>query len=138
PRLADGRERVVGDRIPRAEDEIVERGERDEILDEGRALVGALAEADGGELRDRTYRLGETASHTLGTGHKRGGHGAEAGREHTEATLGWCWRTRSRSRPITGRAGTLHEVILLSRWSAAVRSRWPIRPWRIPHSPCAW
>ena len=34
-------------------------GQRDEILDLGRAAVGALAQADGGELRERADRLAE-------------------------------------------------------------------------------
>ena len=49
--------------------------------------------------------------------------GPEAGREHTKATFGGRWSARSRSRPVTGRAGTLHEAILLSRWSAEGRTR---------------
>ncbi len=37
---------VVGDRIPGAEDDVIEGGERDEVLDQRRAPLGALAQPD--------------------------------------------------------------------------------------------
>jgi len=43
PGLARRRERVVRDRIPGPEHEIVERGQRHELLDERRAIFRALA-----------------------------------------------------------------------------------------------
>ena len=49
---------VVRERIPCAEHEVVERGERHEVLDQRRAVVGALAEADGVHQRQRADRLG--------------------------------------------------------------------------------
>jgi hypothetical protein len=41
---------VVGERVPRAEHDVVEAGERDEVADQRGAVVGALAEPDGGHL----------------------------------------------------------------------------------------
>ena len=41
---------IVRERIPRAEHDVVERGERHEVLDQRAAVVGALAEADGAHL----------------------------------------------------------------------------------------
>ncbi len=55
--------RVVLEDVPAAEHDVVERGERHEVLDERRATFGALAEANGSHLRQRADRLGEAASH---------------------------------------------------------------------------
>ena len=47
---------VVGERVPGAEHDVVEAGERHEVLDHRRALVGALAEADRVHLGERADR----------------------------------------------------------------------------------
>ena len=44
----------VFENVPAAEDQIVQAGQRNEILDVRGAAVGALAEADGGQLRERS------------------------------------------------------------------------------------
>ena len=81
---ASGLERVRGERIPATEDEIVERCERDELLDEWIAVLFALAEADVGHLGDRA-EWGDTG---LAGGQDAGdegrGDGTESGRQHTE------------------------------------------------------
>ena len=87
--LLRGRVRVVRNRIPRAEHDVVEAGERDEVLDQRRALVGALAEADRRHLRERADRLRVAAANALDAGHERRGDGAEAGREDAELA---AWR----------------------------------------------
>ena len=43
--------------IPAAEDQIVKSGERDEILDHRGAIIGALAQPDGGKLGQRADGL---------------------------------------------------------------------------------
>jgi hypothetical protein len=50
--LLRGRIRVVRDGIPGAEHDVVQLGERNEVLDERRTLLGALAQADGRQLRE--------------------------------------------------------------------------------------
>ena len=76
---------VVGERIPRAEHEVVERGERHEVPDQRAAVVGALAEADRVHQGERADRLGEPALDELDAGDQRGGDGAQADGEHAEA-----------------------------------------------------
>ena len=79
---------VVGERVPGAEHDVVEAGERHEVADERRALVGALAEPDRRHLRERADRCGLPAPCELDAGDQRGGDGAEADGEHTEAAGG--------------------------------------------------
>ena len=88
PRLHRGVVGVVGDRIPGAEDEVVEAGERDEVPDQRRAVFGALAEADGAHLGERADGLAAAAAGVLDAGDERRGDGAEADEEDAEAALG--------------------------------------------------
>ena len=88
---------VVGERVPRPEHDVVERGDRGEVLDQRVAVVGALAEADRVHQRQRSDRLGEAALHQLDAGDQRGGDGAEADGQDAEAPVGrphgrggWC------------------------------------------------
>jgi hypothetical protein len=60
---------------------LVERSERHEILDFRHAVVGALAETNGAELRQRTHRFAETFLHGFDAGHECGGDGADAGNQ---------------------------------------------------------
>src|ERR1035437_6258525 len=90
-------ERVVGDRIPRAEDNVVERRERDEIPDEWRAVVGALAEPDCRHLRQRADRLAAPEADALDAGYERRRDRAEPRREDAEPavrrpdSVPWCF-----------------------------------------------
>ena len=43
---------IAAEDVPAGEDEVVELGDGNEVLDEGSAVVGALAEADGAHLRE--------------------------------------------------------------------------------------
>ena len=79
---------VVGERIPRAEHDVVERGERHEVADQRGAVVGALAEADGAHLGERADRCGLAALGEFDAGDQRGRHGAEADGEHAELAGG--------------------------------------------------
>ena len=63
---------------------------RDEILDRRRAAFGALAQANGAELRQRADRLRRRVAHQVHAGHERGGHGSHAHGEHSELSFGWC------------------------------------------------
>ena len=49
--------------VPAAEHQIVQSGQRHKILDLRRPVVGALAQANGGKLRERTHRRGHSALH---------------------------------------------------------------------------
>ena len=100
---------VVGERVPRTEHDVVESGERHEVADQRRPVVGALAEADRVHQRQRADRLGEAALDELDPGDQRRGDGAEADGEDAEAAVGrgdgrgwWgCHARKVRCRPAT-------------------------------------
>ena len=78
---------VVGDRVPGAEDEVVEARQGHEVLDQRRAVFGALAEADGAHLGQRADGLGGAAPQVLDAGDERRRDGAEADDEDAELAL---------------------------------------------------
>ncbi len=78
----------------------VERGERHEVLDLRRAIVGALAEANRAHLRQAAERLPETGLHGFDAGDERGGDGSHAREEgrrafRTQEEYSWPSRTSS-------------------------------------------
>ena len=86
--------RVVREDVPAAEHDVVELGERDVVLDRGRVVVGALAEADVPDLRQRADRLAEAAADRLHAGDERGRDRAHAGQQDAELALGGLERRR--------------------------------------------
>ena len=62
-------------RIPGPDDEVVERRERDELLDQGNTRFRPLAQPDGAHLRERSDRLGLPPTDQLYTGDERRGDG---------------------------------------------------------------
>jgi hypothetical protein len=74
----------IGEDVPRAEDEIVQPRERDEILDRGRAILGALAETDRAHLRQAADRLGQSHLDCFDTRDERRAHRSEADEQHAE------------------------------------------------------
>ncbi len=78
---------VIGIDVPGSENQIVEAGEGDEILDARAAAFGALPEADGGHLGDRADGFGELAFDGLHAGDESGGDGAHAGDQYPELAL---------------------------------------------------
>ena len=93
---------VIRDGIPRTEHNVLQLGEWDEVLDERRAIVGALAEADRGHLGERADGTARATADVLDAGHERRGHGAKAWCEYAELAGGGARRgPRVRS-------GTLH------------------------------
>ena len=70
--------------VPAAEDDVVQPGEIDELVDLRRTVVGALAEADGAHLRERADRLGEALADGEDAGDGGGADGAEADQEDAE------------------------------------------------------
>ena len=98
---------VVGERVPRAEHDVVELGDRGEVLDQRAAVVGALAEADRVHQGQRADRLGQAPLHQLDAGDEGGGDGAEADGEDAEAPVG---RLHGRGRMESSRAARLGVV----------------------------
>src|SRR5437879_13209717 len=78
----------VGENVPAAEDYFVELFERDELLDERGAALGALAQADGAELRERAGGMRNAFPHQLNTCAKRRTDGTHAVRQTAELALG--------------------------------------------------
>ncbi len=97
---ARGFERVGGDRIPCAEHEVVERRERNEVLDEGIATLAARAEPDVRHLRDGTDRDRAGLAGRFDTGDQRRRDSAETGEQHTQLSGGRGDRARLRHRVI--------------------------------------
>jgi hypothetical protein len=89
PGPAGGDEGVVGERVPRAEVELVEGGEGDQIADAGDPLLVTAAETDRPELGQGADRLARTGPDGLNPGDKRGPDGAEPHAEHGEPPVGW-------------------------------------------------
>src|SRR6516165_1200048 len=74
--------------VPAAEDQIVQSGERDKVLDQRRAPVGAFPQPDGGKLGERTDRRGNSSLHGLHAGHERGGNGADSRNQDAQFSVG--------------------------------------------------
>ena len=96
---------VVGERVPGAEHDVVERGDRCEVLDHRAAIVGALAEADRVHQGQRSDRLGQAALHQLDAGDEGGGDGAEADGQDAEAPVGRAHGRGRRSRHVAQARG---------------------------------
>ena len=86
--------RVVRHRIPGSKHQVVEAGQRDEIVDQRRAILGALAEPDGGHLGERAVRLGDAPTDQLDAGDEGRRHRAEA--DAQDAQLAFGLRDQSR------------------------------------------
>ncbi len=104
PGPGGGDEGVVGERVPRAEVELVEGGQGDQVADAGDPLLVTAAEAHGPELGQGADRLVRTAPDGLDPGDQRGPDGAEPHAEHGEPPVGGCDRRQARE-------GTLWHVL---------------------------
>ena len=78
---------VVFEDVPAGEDDVVQIGERNKILDQRRLVVGALAQADGAHLRERADGLGKPAANGFNAGNHRGGDGAQADDHYSQLAL---------------------------------------------------
>ena len=81
---------VVLEDVPAGKDQVVQVGQRHKVLDQRRFVVGALAQADGAHLRQRSDRLGQSAADGLDSGDHGGGDGAQA--DHHHAQFARCGR----------------------------------------------
>ncbi len=70
---------VAAEDVPAGEDEVVEVGEGNEVLDERGASVGALAETDGAHLRGRADGFGEATADSFYAGDEGCSYGSHAG-----------------------------------------------------------
>ena len=104
PGPAGGDEGVVGERVPRAEVELVEGGQRDQVADPGDPLLVTAAEADRPELGEGSDRLARADPDRLDPGDQRGPDGAQSHAEHGEPSVGWRDLGRARE-------GTLRHVL---------------------------
>jgi hypothetical protein len=84
---ARGRVCVVVEQVPAAEHEILHGRQRDQLVDERLAVVGALAEADPTHLRERAMGAAEAAPREHAAGHEGRGHGAHARQQNAELSL---------------------------------------------------
>jgi hypothetical protein len=87
-RRAGGLEGVGRDRVPRAEDDVVERCERNEVLDQRVATLVAFAEADVRHLAERADRCGALRAGGEHAGHEGRGDRAESGSQDAETSGG--------------------------------------------------
>ena len=84
PHFDGGLVGVVGEGVPGAEDDVVEVGQRHEVLDQRHAVVGALAEADRAHLGQRADGLAGAAPGVLDAGDEGRRDGAEADEQDAE------------------------------------------------------
>ena len=75
---------IVLEDVPAAEDDVVEVGERNELVDFWRAGLGALAEANGAHLGERTDRQRESLADREHAGNRRCRDGAKADEQHAK------------------------------------------------------
>ncbi len=88
PGPAGGDEGIVGERVPRTEVQLVERGQGHQVADAGDPLLVTAAEAHCPELGEGADRLTRTAPDGLDPGDQRGRDGAETHTEHGETAVG--------------------------------------------------
>jgi hypothetical protein len=75
---------VVVKDVPAAEAQIFQAAQVDELLDGRYPVVGALAQAYGSHLGERSDRLGNAAADGFHPGDEGRGHGAHAGTQHSQ------------------------------------------------------
>src|SRR5260370_11062452 len=87
-RIRRGLVRVVLENVPAAESEVRQLGKRDELLDERRTRVRALAKANGAHLRKRSHGLRLAFADELDSGHEGGADGTHARKQDSESSFG--------------------------------------------------
>jgi hypothetical protein len=75
---------VLFEDVPAAEHQIVQRGERHDIADSRRAILGSLPEADGAHLGERADWFGKAVADGEDAGDCRGADRAETNQQDTE------------------------------------------------------
>src|SRR5258708_22585890 len=87
--LRSGLVSVILEKIPAGENQIVKIGQGDKLLNFWRMVIGALAEADGTELRQRTNRRRLAFANQLHAGHKCRGHRSHSRQQDPKLSLRW-------------------------------------------------
>jgi hypothetical protein len=85
---------VIGEDVPGRDLDVLDAGERDEVLDERAAVVGALAQADRPHLGERPVGLGAALLDGVEPRDHRGADRAEAHEQDPELALGGLYRVR--------------------------------------------
>ena len=80
---------VFLENIPAAEHQVFERGQGHEVFDLRRVVIGALAQADGVQLRDGSDRLRQSLLDGFHAGNEGCGDRAHAGNQDAEFSVGW-------------------------------------------------
>jgi hypothetical protein len=75
--------------VPAAKHDVIQLGDRDDVLDFRRPVVRALAQADVAHLRQRPNGTRQPLTDGEDAGDKRGADGAKAHQQHPEFSL--CW-----------------------------------------------
>src|SRR6266542_591493 len=78
---------VVGEQVPGSETELIEAGERNEVFDERRAVVGAFAEPDRRQLGQRPDGRGESPPREKAPRDERRRDGTEPGEQDAELSV---------------------------------------------------
>jgi hypothetical protein len=74
---------IVGKNVPRSEDDVIERRERNEIFYLWNVVVGSFTKTDRAHLRETTNGLRESAFDRLDTRDKCGTHRTEPNQQNT-------------------------------------------------------
>ncbi len=80
---------VAAEDIPARKHQVIELRNRRPILDQRRAIIGALSQPDRSHLRHRSKRLGKSSANCLYTGDERGRNRAHAGNHNSKFSC--CW-----------------------------------------------
>ncbi len=86
--FAGGRIHVVFEDVPAGKDQVVELRQGNKVVDLRRAAFGALAQADGAHLGQRTDGAGDSFANGFHAGDKGGRDGAHAGNHDAQLALG--------------------------------------------------
>jgi len=89
PRRESGFPGVVGEDVPRAEDEIFQLGQWHEVFDQRRPAFGSLSEANGPHLRQRSDWRRKPAADGDDAGDRRGADSSESNEENSQ--LSTCY-----------------------------------------------
>ena len=78
---------VIVEDVPAGKDDIVQVGQRHEVLDQRRVSLGALAQPNRSHLRERADRLGQSLADRLNSGDQCSGDGAQADDHNSQFAL---------------------------------------------------
>ena len=80
--------RIILEKIPASKNQVIEVCQRNQLLNQRRVVVGALAKTNRSELSKRPYRLGFSFADQLHAGHQRRAYRAHSGQQHSQFSFG--------------------------------------------------